>query len=73
MAKSETAGMQTFDMDLFKLYKDGTISREAALRNADSENDLSLKIGFEGKEHSTTDNIQFDLGDDQGLQAAEPF
>ena len=73
MAKSETAGMQTFDMDLFRLYKEGTISREAALRNADSENDLSLKIGFEGKEPTTTDNIHFDLGDDQGMQAAEPF
>ena len=75
MAKSATSGMQTFDMDLYNLYRAGTISREAALRNADSENDLSLKIGFD-KEHdddSEADELRFDLGEDNGFQAAEPY
>jgi twitching motility protein PilU len=46
MEKSEAIGMQTFDMDLYNLYKSGKISRDEALKNADSENNLSLKIGF---------------------------
>ncbi len=42
--------MQTFDQALFKLYKDGLISLEEALRNADSQNNLRLKISLsEGK------------------------
>jgi len=73
MAKSETMGMQTFDTDLYNLYKAGRISREDALRNADSENDLSLKIGFSGDNNSKTGDIRLDLGDDQGFQASEPF
>ena len=52
MAKSENIGMQTFDTHLLKLYKRGEISREEALRNADSENDLSLKMGFGGDDNS---------------------
>jgi twitching motility protein PilU len=46
MEKSGTIGMQTFDMDIYNLYKSGMITREEALKNADSENNLSLKIGF---------------------------
>lgn len=44
MEKSKGQGMQTFDMDLLKLYKAGKITREEALRNADSENNLSLNM-----------------------------
>ena len=73
MAKSETMGMQTFDTDLYNLFKAGKISREDALRNADSENDLSLKIGFSGENNSKTGDIRLDLGDDKGFQASEPF
>jgi len=36
--------MQTFDRALYKLYKDGRISLEEALKNADSKNNLRLKI-----------------------------
>jgi twitching motility protein PilU len=46
MEKSESIGMQTFDMDLYNIYKSGMITRDEALKNADSENNLSLKIGF---------------------------
>jgi twitching motility protein PilU len=48
MTKSAHTGMQTFDMDLYRLYKDRVISKDAALSNADSENDLSLKMGLDG-------------------------
>ena len=44
MAKSENLGMQTFDAALFKLYQAGKISMEEALKNADSENNLRLRI-----------------------------
>ncbi|MBL8527289.1 MAG: PilT/PilU family type 4a pilus ATPase [Burkholderiales bacterium] len=44
MAKSRELGMQTFDQHLFDLYEAGQISYEDALRNADSVNDLRLRI-----------------------------
>ena len=51
--KNREEGMQTFDQSLYDLYKAGKISEEVALQNADSRNNLSLKIrlehGAEGK------------------------
>ncbi|WP_237057556.1 PilT/PilU family type 4a pilus ATPase [Microbulbifer sediminum] len=44
MEKSENLGMQTFDGALFKLYVEGRISHEDAIRNADSANNLRLRI-----------------------------
>ena len=41
-------GCQTFDQALFLLYKEGKISLEQALANADSANNLRLKINLEG-------------------------
>jgi twitching motility protein PilU len=41
--------MQTFDQALFDLYEADLISYEDALRNADSLNDLRLRIKLEGK------------------------
>ncbi len=46
MAKSENIGMQTFDSALFRLHMDGKISLEEALRNADSPNNLRLRINL---------------------------
>lgn len=37
-------GMQTFDQALYDLYRRGLVSLEEALRNADSPNDLRLRI-----------------------------
>jgi twitching motility protein PilU len=50
MAKSTEAGMQTFDQSLFQLYEADLISYDDALRNADSVNDVRLRIKLEGKE-----------------------
>ena len=47
MEKSEEQGMQTFDRALYKLYKEGKISLEEALKNADSRNNLRLKISLD--------------------------
>lgn len=44
MEQGGQRGMQTFDMALYDLYKEGRIELEEALRNADSRNNLSLKI-----------------------------
>ncbi len=41
-------GCQTFDYVLFKLYREGKISLEQALINADSANNLRLRIKLEG-------------------------
>ena len=50
MEKSTNIGMQTFDQSLFELYKSGQITLEESLRNADSQNNLRLKISLsEGK------------------------
>ncbi len=49
IAKSNELGMQTFDQALFDLYEAGQIKYEDALRNADSVNDLRLRIKLEGK------------------------
>jgi len=50
MKKSNELGMQTFDQALFQLHEAGHISYEDALRNADSVNDLRLRIKLEGHE-----------------------
>ena len=52
MAKSTRLGMQTFDQALFYLYEDGIISYEDAMRNADSKNELRLRIKLESKRDS---------------------
>lgn len=56
-------GLQTFDQALFSLYKDGVISYEEALVNADSANNLRLKIKTAGLpipgEEKTTEGFEF--------------
>jgi twitching motility protein PilU len=48
MEQGVEEGCQTFDYVLFTLYKEGKISLEQALINADSANNLRLKIKLEG-------------------------
>jgi twitching motility protein PilU len=49
MSRSTRIGMKTFDQALYDLYEGGFISYEDALRNADSKNELRLKIKLESK------------------------
>ncbi len=44
MEKSEAMGMRTFDSALYHLHMEGKISLEEALKNADAENNLRLRI-----------------------------
>ncbi len=46
MADSQDRSMQTFDDALYALYKDGRISKEEALANADSAANLESRIAF---------------------------
>ena len=55
IAKSRELGMQTFDQALFDLFESGSISYEDALRNADSVNDLRLRIKLESKNSQDRD------------------
>lgn len=57
MARSRDFGMQTFDQSLFDLYSVGIISAEDALRNADSFNDLRLRMKLQ-----PTDGKELQLG-----------
>ncbi|MEJ2632869.1 MAG: PilT/PilU family type 4a pilus ATPase [Acidihalobacter sp.] len=67
IAKSNEQGMQTFDQSLFDLFERGLITYEDALRNADSVNDLRLRIKLESKRVDDSDP----LGDTQILSMAE--
>jgi len=49
MTKSREIGMQTFDQALFDLYEADEITYDDALRYADSQNELRLRIKLEGK------------------------
>ncbi|SRR5579871_385443 len=49
MARSNRLGMKTFDQALFDLYETAQISYEDAMRNADSKNELRLRIKLESK------------------------
>ena len=49
MARSNRLGMKTFDQALFDLYEAGVISYEEGLRNADSKNELRLRVKLESK------------------------
>ena len=49
MSKSNELGMKTFDQSLFDLFEADAITLDDALRNADSQNELRLRIKLEGK------------------------
>ncbi len=56
MAAGKNYGMQTFDQHLLELWKQGMIAEDEALKNADSVNDLRLKMKMsklEGNEGSS--------------------
>ncbi len=49
MSKSNELGMKTFDQALYDLHEADLVTLEDALRNADSMNELRLRIKLEGK------------------------
>jgi twitching motility protein PilU len=61
MSRSNRLGMKTFDQSLFELYEAGLVSYEDALRNADSKNELRLRVKLESKREARTDDGGKDL------------
>jgi twitching motility protein PilU len=59
--KGTGEGMQTFDQSLYELYTQGKISQEEALNNADSHNNLSLKMRLSGdiKKDDSSETLTF--------------
>ena len=76
MNKSENLGMQTFDGALYRLYKDGRIDLDEAMRNADSPNNLRLRINRSDKQPAEKKAsaglclIDKDEGEDAGEEMA---
>ena len=58
MKKSNELGMKTFDQALFDLFEADLITYEDALRNADSVNELRLRIKLEGKAAKESDRLE---------------
>ncbi len=56
MEKSLEDGMQTFDQALYDMYKDGIITLEEALGNADSAQGLEVKINLTSEDESVSDD-----------------
>ena len=65
MTRGQGDGMQTFDQHLFDLYVAGTIDYDEAIRQADSANDLRLRIQLY-EEGNKSDHI-FDRVSDLNL------
>lgn len=57
MKKSTELGMKTFDQALFDLYEADAITFDDAMRNADSTNELRLRIKLEGKAAKDKDSM----------------
>ncbi|HEX4881219.1 MAG TPA: PilT/PilU family type 4a pilus ATPase [Porticoccaceae bacterium] len=74
MEKSATQGMQTFDSALYQLYKEGRVSLQEALQNADSVNNLRLKIQLDappGAEVASSSGITLALEPEPEPEAKE--
>jgi len=73
MKKSTESGMTTFDNALFQLIEAGDITPEEGLRNADSVNDLRLKLKLESKDSKDKDLTEevggLDIADDEESKA----
>ena len=62
MGKSNELGMKTFDQALFDLYEADHISFDDALRNADSQNELRLRIKLVGKSAKNRNPLEDGVG-----------
>ena len=60
IGKSTAQGMQTFDQALFDLIESHAITIEEAMRNADSVNDLRLRIKLHGGRSAEVDDMLAD-------------
>jgi twitching motility protein PilU len=73
MARSNRIGMKTFDQALFDLYEQNAISYEDALRNADSKNELRLRVKLESKRENKPVEADGDLSIADEAQQGKNF
>ncbi|WP_303784823.1 PilT/PilU family type 4a pilus ATPase [Azovibrio restrictus] len=80
MEQSMAPGSQTFEQDLFRLYRDGVITLDEALANSDSPTNLSWLInnseldssnGKEEKKKKTEGALEFDGNSENGASFKE--
>ena len=69
MEQGVQEGCQTFDQALFSLYREGKISLEHALINADSTNNLRLKIKFAGLKYDQEPDMSDQVAHGNGQAA----
>lgn len=61
ITKGADYGMQTFDQDLLRLYKLGAISKDDAISNADSSNNIRLEIkSLEVQEKNSAKEVTYE-------------
>jgi twitching motility protein PilU len=58
--KSVSAGSQTFEQALYKLFKSGQITKDEALRNADSASNLSSLLDFSERTNTNLNIAAYD-------------
>ena len=77
MEGSAQYGMQTFDDALLSLYQAGKISEDETIKNADSPNNLRLKIknanGFEAKTEFTLQVEESEEDDEEDDEFSSSF
>lgn len=76
MSKSESLGMQTFDAALFNLVQEERISEEEAVKNADSPNNLRLRLKLsqdkgDGSQQQTSSGLNLTLEDHEDDESSE--
>ncbi|MNN71414.1 hypothetical protein D3C81_1873460 [compost metagenome] len=62
MEKSTELGMQTFDAALYALVAEGAISAQEALKNADSVNNLKLRMKLSEEANAGNDTTSEEWG-----------
>ena len=69
MEQTTEQGMQSFDQALYDLHQAGKVDLEEALRNANSRNNLALRIHLSATgQVSTPDGMSFDTEDDENAE-----
>ncbi len=68
MEQGTEVGMKTFDQALFELFKEGKISKDEAVKNADSRNNVSLQIRLSEGVTSSRSAAGLSISDDREVK-----
>ena len=73
MDEAVQEGCQTFDQALYNLLREGAITLDEALKNAESANNLKLKLKLQGVDTDGSDKGEVKLALMKGVRAREPM